>query len=186
MTSKWVRWRLTGIFIICSTVCSGANQRKQKAPHHRPLWGDSNGDSWTPLMDSPYRGPITQKKFPFHDIIMLCVFKHGTETFSGYVRHPREQYHLSHDRELMFVTSITNIPKCLMLFTLGTHLVVFMSVIVRVSPWYQSHNIMRAIRWKAKAILPPNIKLIPDSTKTKSVVQVFQNYFIFFKYQCSV
>ena len=85
-------------------------------------------------MDSPYRGPITQKISPFDDRIMLCVFKLGTETFSGYVRHPREQYHLSHDRELMFVTSVTNIPKCLMLITLGTHLVVFISVIVRVSP----------------------------------------------------
>ena len=131
------------------------------------------------FLDSPYRGPITQKIFPFDDIIMFCVFKLGTETFLGYVRHPREQYHLSHDRELMFVTSVTNIPKCLMLFTLGTHLVVFMSVIVRVSPWYQSHNIRREIRWKAKAILPPNIKLIPDSTKTKSVVEVFPNYIIF-------
>ena len=79
-------------------------------------------------MDSPYRGPITQKISPFDDSIMLCVFKLGTETFSGYVRHPREQYHLSHDRELMFVTSVTNIPKCLMLITLGTHLVVFVKL----------------------------------------------------------
>ena len=84
-------------------------------------------------MDSPYRRPITPKNFPFDDIIMFCVFNLGTETFSGYVRHPSEQYHLSHGRELMFVTSITNIPKCLMLSTLGTHLVVFMSGIVHVS-----------------------------------------------------
>ena len=84
-------------------------------------------------MDSPYRGPVTRKMFPLDDIILLCVFNLGTETFSGYVRLPNEQCHLSHDRELIFVTSVKNVPKCLTLSTLGTHLVVFMSVIVNVS-----------------------------------------------------
>ena len=107
--------------------------------------------------------------FPFDDSILLCVFTLGTETFSGYVRHRNEQCHLSHDRELIFVTSVKNVPKCLTLSTLGTHLVVFMSVIVHASHWYQAHNIMREIRSKAKAILPPNTKPIPDGTKTNSV-----------------
>ena len=76
-------------------------------------------------MDSPYRGDVTRKMFPFDDIMLLCVFTLGTETFSGYVRHRNEQCHLSHDRELIFVTSVKNVPKCLTLSTLGTHLVVF-------------------------------------------------------------
>ena len=180
MTSYWARWRLTGVSIVCSTVCSGANQRKHKAPRHWPLWWDSTGDSWITLMDSPYRGPITRKIFPFDDIIMLCVFNLGTETFSGYVRHPSEQYHLLRDRELVFVTSVTNIPKCPMLPTTGTHLVVFMSVIVHVCHWYQSHNIMCEMRWKAKAILPPNIKLFPDGTKTNSAGSSISKLYHFF------
>ena len=144
-------------------------RRKHKAPRRWPLWGDSTGDLWIPLMDSSYRGPVTRKMFPFDDIILLCVFTLGTETFSGYVRYRNEQCHLSHDRELIFVTSVKNVPKCLTLSTLGTHLVVFMSVIVHASHWYQAHNIMREIRSKAKAILPSNIQLIPDGTKTNSV-----------------
>ena len=81
-------------------------------------------DSWIPPMDSPYRGPVTRQIILFDDIIMLCVFNLGTETFSRYVRHPSEQCHLSHGRDLMFVTNVTNIPKSVTLSTLGTHLVV--------------------------------------------------------------
>ena len=117
------------------------------------------------LVDSPYGFSIHRVNnadfFPLDDIILLCVFNLGTKNLSGYVRHPSEQYHLSHDREFMFVTSVTIIPKCLTFSTLGTHLVVFMSVIVHVSHWYQSQNIIREIRWKAKAILTPNIKRFP-------------------------
>ena len=131
-------------------------------------------------MDSPYRGPVTWKMFPFDDIILLCVFTLGTETFSGYVRHRNEQCHLSHDRESIFVTSVKNVPKCLTLSTLGTHMVVFMSVIVHASRWYQAHNIMREIRGKAKAILPPNIKLIPDGTKTNSIGSSISKLYHFF------
>ena len=79
------------------------------------------------------------------------------------------------------VTSVKNVPKCLTLSTLGTHLVVFMSVIVHACHWYQAHNIMREIRWKAKAILPPNIKLIPDGTKTNSVGSSISKLYHFFQ-----
>ena len=132
------------------------------------------------LMDSPYRGLVSRKMFPFDDIVLLCVFTLGTETFSGYVRHRNEQCHLSHDRELIFVASVKNVPKCLTLSTLGTHLVVFMSVIVHASHWYQAHNIMREIRSKAKANLPPNTKLIPDGAKTNSVGSSISKLYEFF------
>ena len=37
------------VSIVCSTVCSGADQRNIKSPRHRPLWGESPGDRWIPL-----------------------------------------------------------------------------------------------------------------------------------------
>ena len=135
-------------------------------------------------VDSPYGIPLQRASNAENVSIWwhhsaLC-FQPGTETFSGYVRHPNEQCHLSHDRELILVTSVKNVPKCLTLSTLGTHLVVFMSVMVHVPHWYQAHNIMREIRWKAKAILPPNIKLIPDGTKTNSVGSSISKLYHFF------
>ena len=33
---------------VCSSVCSGADQRNIKAPRHWPLWGESTGDRWFP------------------------------------------------------------------------------------------------------------------------------------------
>ena len=36
--------QITDVSIVCSTVCSGANQRKyQSSVHHWPLWGESTG-----------------------------------------------------------------------------------------------------------------------------------------------
>ena len=53
---------ITSVSIVSSTVCSGADQRKHPAPRHWPLWGESTGD--------PDKGPVTQKMFPFDDVIM--------------------------------------------------------------------------------------------------------------------
>ena len=40
VTLLWARWRLKSP-IVCSTVCSGADQRKKiKARRHWPLWGE--------------------------------------------------------------------------------------------------------------------------------------------------
>ena len=40
---------ITGVSIVCSAVCSGADQRNIKNPRHRPLRGESTGDQWIPL-----------------------------------------------------------------------------------------------------------------------------------------
>ena len=47
VTSKWLQWRLkyTGVSIVCSTVCSGAD-KNIKAPRHWTFWGESTGDRW--------------------------------------------------------------------------------------------------------------------------------------------
>ena len=57
---------ITGVSIICSTACSGADQRKHqnsaslvcvRAIHRWPV-------------DSPHKGPVTRKMFPLGDVIM--------------------------------------------------------------------------------------------------------------------
>ena len=64
--------QITGVSIICSTVCSGADQRKHRSSaslafvkgiHQRP-------------MDSFHKGPVTRKMFPFDDNIM-CYNRQG-------------------------------------------------------------------------------------------------------------
>ena len=58
--------QITGVSIVCTTVCSGADQRKHQSSgslafvrgiHRRPL-------------NSPHKGPVTRKMFPFNDVIM--------------------------------------------------------------------------------------------------------------------
>ena len=58
--------QITGISIVYSTVCCGADKKNIKAPCHWPLRGEFTGDRWIPL----HKGPVTRKKFPFDDIIM--------------------------------------------------------------------------------------------------------------------
>ena len=48
--------QITGVSIVYSTVCSGADQRKQKAQRHWPLWGESIGDQWISLTNGQERG----------------------------------------------------------------------------------------------------------------------------------
>ena len=51
--------QVTGVSIVCFTVCSSTDQRNIKAPRLWPLWGESTG-------------PVTRKMFPFDDIMMPC------------------------------------------------------------------------------------------------------------------
>ena len=58
---------ITGVSIVCSTVCSGADQRKHQSSSSLAfVWGIHR---W--LVDSPRKGPVTRKMFPFHDVIMV-------------------------------------------------------------------------------------------------------------------
>ena len=50
-----------------TTVCWGWQQRKHQICIIDPLWGASI--QWW-LVDSPHKGPIIQKMFPCHDVIM--------------------------------------------------------------------------------------------------------------------
>ena len=48
--------QITGVSIVYSTVCSGADQRNIKTPRHWPMWGELIGDRWIPLTKGQYNG----------------------------------------------------------------------------------------------------------------------------------
>ena len=58
--------QITGVSIVCSAVCSGENQRKRQSSASLAFL---KGTHWWPV-DSPNKGPVTQKIFPFDDVIM--------------------------------------------------------------------------------------------------------------------
>ena len=53
----------TGVAIVCPTVCSGVDQRKHQSSV--TLKGIHRSS-----VDSPQKGPVTPKMFPFDDVIM--------------------------------------------------------------------------------------------------------------------
>ena len=55
--------QITGISIVCSTFCSGADQRKQRSVSLAFVRGIYR---W--LVNFPYKGPVTQKIVPFDEI----------------------------------------------------------------------------------------------------------------------
>ena len=55
------------VLIVCLTVCSGADQRKFQSS--TSLAFVRGIQRW--LVDSPNKGPVTRKMFPFHDVIMI-------------------------------------------------------------------------------------------------------------------
>ena len=59
--------QITGVSMVCSTVCSGADQRKHQ--RSAPL-AFLRGIHRSPV-DSPLKGPVTRKIFPFDDVFMV-------------------------------------------------------------------------------------------------------------------
>ena len=57
--------QITSVSIVCSTVSSSANQRKHQSCTSLALRGEFTGDRWIPR-----KWPLTQKMFPFDDVIM--------------------------------------------------------------------------------------------------------------------
>ena len=58
---------ITGVSVIYSTVCSGADQRKYQS---FTSFVSVRGIHRWPV-NSPHKGPVTRKKFPFDGVIML-------------------------------------------------------------------------------------------------------------------
>ena len=58
--------QITGVSIVCWTVCSGADQRKHQSSASLAF---VRGIHRWPV-NSPHKGPVTRKMFPFDDVIM--------------------------------------------------------------------------------------------------------------------
>ena len=56
-------YQITSLTIVFSAIQSGADQRKHQS--YASLWGIHRG-----LVNSPHKGPVTRKMFPFDDVIM--------------------------------------------------------------------------------------------------------------------
>ena len=61
-------YKITGVSIVCSTVCSDADQRKCQSS--APLALVSGIHRWP--VDSAHKGPVTRIMSPFDDVIMQC------------------------------------------------------------------------------------------------------------------
>ena len=58
----------TGVSIVYSTICSGVDQRKHQSSASLAF---VRGIHRCPV-NSPHKGPVTRKMFPFVDVIMQC------------------------------------------------------------------------------------------------------------------
>ena len=58
--------QITDVSIVFSTVCSGGDQWKHKAPRHWPVWGESTVDRWIPLTKLQWYGKC------FHLMVSSC------------------------------------------------------------------------------------------------------------------
>ena len=59
--------QITGVSIVCSTLSSGADQIKYQSFVSLAFVREIH---WWPV-DSPHKGPVMWKMFPFHDVIMM-------------------------------------------------------------------------------------------------------------------
>ena len=60
--------QITGVSIVCSTVGSGADQRKRQSSASLAF---VRGINWWPA-NSPHKRPVTREMFPFDDVLMRC------------------------------------------------------------------------------------------------------------------
>ena len=58
--------QITGVWIVCPTICSGADERKHQSSESLAF---VRGIHRWPV-DSPHKGPVTRKMLPFDDVIM--------------------------------------------------------------------------------------------------------------------
>ena len=80
VTMSTMASQITSLTIVYSTVYSGAHQRKYQSSESLAfVWGIHR---WP--VNSPYKGPVTQKMFPLDDVIMECLTSY-TYIFSLYV-----------------------------------------------------------------------------------------------------
>ena len=64
-------FQTTGVSIVCTTVCSGADQRKHQSSASLAFVRGINRCS----VDSHHKGPVTRKMFLFGDVIIPRIFR---------------------------------------------------------------------------------------------------------------
>ena len=67
VTMSAVASQFTSVSILCSTVGSGADQRKHQSSASLAFCGEFTGDRWFPRT----KRPVTRNMFPFDDVIMI-------------------------------------------------------------------------------------------------------------------
>ena len=83
--------QITGVTIVFSTVCSGADQRKR---HSASLTFVRGIHRWP--LNSPHKWPVTRKMFPFDDVFMIVTIQWVMSSGSynwGHHPHPRTGLH---------------------------------------------------------------------------------------------
>ena len=68
--------QIANLTVVCSTIYSGADQRKQQSSTSLAY---VRGILRWPV-NSPHKGPVTRKKFPFDDVIMCITENPETKT----------------------------------------------------------------------------------------------------------
>ena len=74
--------------IVCSTVCSGVDQRKHESAASLAF---VRGIHRWPV-NSPHKGPITRKMLPFDDVIMACKDRESIDESTGMLSSNESQY----------------------------------------------------------------------------------------------
>ena len=88
--------QITSLTIVYSTIFSGTDQRKhQRSASLAFLWGIHR---WP--VNSPHKGPVTQKMFPFDDVIMAFKRSFSFPPFASCCIRPR------------YIESLWHLPVC--------------------------------------------------------------------------
>ena len=88
--------QITGVSIVCSTVCWGADQRKHQSSASLAF---VRGIHRWPV-DSRHKGPVTRKTFPFDDVFILLYTRRryinvGQKCFRrSHIHHPIKNYYV--------------------------------------------------------------------------------------------
>ena len=74
--------QITSLTIVCSTVYSSADQRKHQSPASLAFVREIH--RWP--VNSPHKGPVTRKMFPFHDVnVERCLLINTAETLNKFI-----------------------------------------------------------------------------------------------------
>ena len=108
--------QITGVTIVYPTVCSGADQRKhQRWASLAFVWGIHRWPVNSPQpVNSPHKGPVMRKRFPFHDVVMATHITKDEVILNVYDLGIFDRdYNTHHEREYSnIMTTIWSLTKC--------------------------------------------------------------------------